>query len=83
MMQAFENLSFYEKRKRIDMQYIYEQYAYYIKAVWNNVEIKKYVKMTRCQPGLIYAYRNFEELKDSMAIRLTKDSADGAKVRCK
>ncbi len=70
LMQAFENLSFYEKRGQIKMQYIYEQYAYYIISIWKNKEIQEYIGMTRSQPSLCTSYINFEELYYEMESRM-------------
>ncbi|HEY4287850.1 MAG TPA: hypothetical protein VGN00_12180 [Puia sp.] len=74
LLMAFENLSFYEKKDQIDIDYIYEQFAYYITAVWKNGYIQQYIDMTRGQPSLRRAYINFEELNAKMVIRLRRDS---------
>jgi hypothetical protein len=80
MLMAFENLSFYEKKSQIDIDYIYEQYAYYITAIWKNPDIQNYILMTRSQPQLRTSYGNFERLYRIMANRLSKDSADAKKA---
>jgi len=81
LLMAFENLSFYEKKGQINIDYIYEQFAYYITAVWKNGDIKQYIDMTRGQPYLSRAYRNFEELNYKMVIRFGMDSSVAARNR--
>lgn len=83
LLQDFENLSFYEKRGQINMQYIYEQFAYYITALWKNGYIQQYIEMTRQQPNLKNAYSNFEKLNNTMVIRLQKDSIAAEKEKKK
>lgn len=73
LLQAFERLSFFEERGQIKMQYIYEEYAYYIQAIWENDEIQKYIKITRNQKKLGTSYINFEKLYKEIVVRINEE----------
>jgi hypothetical protein len=40
----FEDLGNYERKGLLDIQMIYEGFSYYIKSIWENNEMKKYIK---------------------------------------
>jgi hypothetical protein len=74
LLQSFEDLSFYEKKHLIKIEYIYDAYAYYIESLWENPQIAKYIKWQRKIPHNSNSYYNLEQIY----IRL-KDITDGEK----
>ena len=62
LLQSFEDLSFYEKRGLLHIDYIYDAYAYYIEMLWQNPEIAKYIYWQRHQPHNSNSYINLEKI---------------------
>jgi hypothetical protein len=69
LLQDFEDLSFYEKRGQINLEYIYDQYTYYIEMIWQNGEIQKYVKWQRSQSNFSDTYINLERIYRKLKAR--------------
>lgn len=73
----FEDIGLFEKRGLIDMGMVYEEFSYYIEAVYRNGAIKKYIESLRKKDVGIYAYfeyihnkcKSFGEAKESRAKR--------------
>jgi hypothetical protein len=66
LLQDFEDLAFYNKKNRVQTDYIYIQFAYYIEMLWENKSIANYVKWQRGQEHSGYSYRYLEELYKKM-----------------
>jgi hypothetical protein len=73
LLQNFEDLSFYEKRGQINLEYIYDQYAYYIEMIWQNGEIQKYVKWQRSQSNFGNTYMNLERVYRKLKARTDRE----------
>jgi hypothetical protein len=66
LLQHFEDLAFYHRKRRVQTAYIYNHFAYYIEMLWQNEGIANYVKWQRGQEHNGYAYRDFEKLFKKM-----------------
>jgi hypothetical protein len=62
LLQNFEDLAFYEKKGQVNIDYIYNQYAYYIEMLWENPNMTEYIKWQRSQPHNGYCYRALEKM---------------------
>jgi hypothetical protein len=73
LLQDFEDLSFYEKKGQISLEYIYDAYAYYIEMLWENVEIRKYINWQRNQPHNGNSYINLEGIYNRLKSKTDKE----------
>lgn len=73
LLQDFEDLSFYEKRGQITLEYIYDAYAYYIEMLWQNPEIKKYITWQRSQDHNGNSYIHLEHIFDRLKAKTDKE----------
>ncbi|MGA2150740.1 MAG: hypothetical protein ABSG48_01095 [Geobacteraceae bacterium] len=55
----FEEIGSFEQQKRLDIEDVYNNFAWYLDKCWNNPEIKKYVEQQR-QTESDDVYENFE-----------------------
>lgn len=69
LLQDFEDLSFYETRGQINIEYIYDQYAYYIEMIWQNPEVRKYIRWQRGQSNFSNTYVNLEKVYRKLKAR--------------
>jgi hypothetical protein len=68
LLQNFEDLSFYEAQGQIRLEYIYDAYAFYIEMLWENKEMKKYIKWERSQPHNGNSYINLENIYNRLKL---------------
>src|SRR5258706_1049281 len=62
LLQDFEDLSFYENKKQLKIDYFYIQYVYYIETIWEDPQIQKYIKWQRSQAHNGYCYITLENM---------------------